>query len=99
MLGDIALSDLSTGALLALVVLMILTGMLVPRRVLKDKTDEAERWRKAYEAERTARGIADAQTNELLELAKTTHDFILAMGKASAKIRESGDADASAMDA
>lgn len=96
MLTDLSIADLSSSALLGLTVLMILTGRLVPRRVLKDKTEEAERWRKAYEAERTARGIVDAQRDELLESARTTSQIVQAMAQTSATIRQrSGEPDAS----
>lgn len=87
---DAGVDTLSSSALLGLAVFLILTGLLVPRRVLKDKTDEADRWRQAYEAERIARGILDAQTNELLEVARTTHAIIVAMSETSARLRQVG---------
>ncbi len=79
MFGGIPILAYTPEALLGITVLSILAGLLVPRRQLKDKDEESERWRKAYEAERDARITADAQTAELLEIAKTTHDILDAM--------------------
>lgn len=45
-------TDLGATALLALVVLMVLTGRLVPRRALDDLRTERDYWRQAAE-ERT----------------------------------------------
>jgi len=70
------LFDYSAPTLLGIAVLLLLLGLLVPRKYLMDKEREAERWRKAYEAERTARAISDAQTAELLELTKTTYELL-----------------------
>jgi hypothetical protein len=95
-IDGIPFSALSASALLGITILLLLTGRLVPRSVLKDKTDEAERWRLAYESERTARGISDAQTNELLEVARTTQAIIAAMNTTSTRIRETGSSDAPA---
>ena len=94
MIAGIPVTTLSASALLGITVMLILTGMLVPRRVIKDKTAEAERWQKAYETEREARGLADEQTRELLEVAHTTQAIISAMAKTSREIREeSSDAE------
>lgn len=92
MIEGIPVSVLSASALLGLTVLLLLTGKLVPRVYLKDKMDEVERWREAYEKEREARSIADAQATELLEVAKTTHAIISAMASTSERIR--GDSNA-----
>lgn len=94
MFEELTLSTVSTSTLLGFAIILILTGLLVPRRSLRDKQMEAERWREAYEAERTARAIADAQTSELLEVARTTHSIVVAMAQASTRIRESGDSNA-----
>jgi hypothetical protein len=94
MFVDLSLTTISSAGLLGIAVILILTGRLIPRATFRDKQDEAERWRRAYEAERTARGIADAQTNELLEVAKTTHAIIAAMATASERLGQSGDSNA-----
>lgn len=92
-LWGIPLTVLTPSALLGIVVLMILLGKLVPRIFYKDKVDEAEKWRLAYEAEREARTISDAQTAQLLELAKTTHSILVAMFNTTEQVRQSGGAD------
>lgn len=76
MLDGIPLVNLTPSVLLGIVVLFILLGRLIPRSALVDKAEESERWRKAYEAEREARTLADAQTTELLEVAKATHGIL-----------------------
>ena len=93
MIEGIPIADLSAPALLGIAVLLLLFGKIVPRTTLADKAAEAERWRLAYEAERDARVISDAQTAQLLELAKTTHNIIVAMFGATEHIRPSGGAD------
>lgn len=86
----IPLEDLSSSVLLGLCVLLILTGRLVPRAILKDKDAESERWRNAYEAEREARAVSDEQTADLVELARTTNDIVsVAFGPARSK-RQNG---------
>lgn len=79
MLDGISVSSLTPSVLLGIAILMVLLGWLVPKSVLREKTKEATAWRQAYEAEREARVTADAQTAELLELAKTTHSIVVAL--------------------
>lgn len=90
---DISPSDLGASSLLAVVIIMLLWGKLIPRTALKDKAEESERWRLAYEAEREARVLADSQTTELLEVTKTTQSLISAMFRNSEQIRQSGGRD------
>jgi hypothetical protein len=92
MFDGIPLGNYTPQALLGITVLLVVLGWLVPRKTLQDKASEAERWRLAYEAERAARATADAQTAELLELAKTTHDIIIAMFGTTERVRQSGGA-------
>lgn len=90
MLDGIPIGDLTAPTLLGLTVLMVLLGWLVPKAMWKEKSEEAERWRLAYEAEREARSTSDAQTVELLELAKTTHNIIVAMFGTTERMEKSG---------
>lgn len=90
MFGGIPLGNYTPQALLGMTVICIILGWLVPRATLKDKAEESERWRKAYEAEREARAISDAQTAQLLELAKTTHNILEAMFGTTERARQSG---------
>lgn len=94
MLEGIPVKDLTAPTLLGVAILMVLLGLLVPRYVYNEKKEEAEKWRQAYEAERQARATSDAQTAELLELAKTTQKIIAAWAGTAERIRTSGGADA-----
>lgn len=94
MLEGLPVVNLTASTLLGIFVLMLFLGKIVPSSILKDKAEECERYRLAYEAEREARATSDAQTVELLELAKTTHDILVAMFKATEHIQQSGGADA-----
>ena len=76
MLDGIPIVSLTPSVLLGICVLLVFLGRLVPRSVLLDKAKEADKWRQAYEAERNARTLADAQTTELLEVAKATHGIL-----------------------
>jgi len=89
----ISVGSLSAPAILGILVLMLFTGKLWTNAAYQEKKADAERWRLAYEAERDARRISEAQTAELLELAKTTHSFIVATFSNSERIRQSGDTD------
>jgi hypothetical protein len=55
------ISFMSAPVVVSIVILLILTGYLVPRATMLEKIEEAERWRKAYEAERNFRmALSDA---------------------------------------
>lgn len=90
MLDGISLIGLTPAGLLLIVVLMVVTGRLVPRSTLMDKAKEADQWHAAYEAERAAHAMSEAQTRELLEVAKTSEKFYLAFSQVSERI-QSGD--------
>lgn len=79
----IPIIGLTAPALLGIFVLMIFLRKLVPEATYKEKIEEAEKWRLAYEAEREARAVSDGQTGELLELAKTSHQIMVAVFGAS----------------
>lgn len=73
-LGDLPLVNLGPTALLAIVVLSILTGRLVPRRNLQDVAEERDYWRKAAE-ERSAQlthvlGATDVSTRAIEALTR-----------------------------
>lgn len=76
MFEGINLSVLTERGLVFLAVLMLFFGVLVPRSTYKEKCEESERWRKAYEAEREARSLSDGQTKELLEFAKASYHIL-----------------------
>lgn len=90
MFTDLSIADLTAPAVLCLAVLLILLGRIVPRSVMVEKIEESKRWREAYETERAARVASDAQTAELLEVAKTTNSIVVAMYGTAEQIRQSG---------
>lgn len=80
--GQISITQGGAAAILAVLVLLILLGRLVPLRYLdalrKDKNEqltevrsERDNWRAAAEREATARMAAQEQLGELMELART----------------------------
>lgn len=93
MLEGIPVKDLTAPTLLAIVFLMAMLGLLIPRYIYSEKKEECEKWRQAFEAERKARETSDKQTAELLELAKTTNKIITAMFSTTERMK-SGGADA-----
>lgn len=93
MLDGISIASLTPAALCGVFVLLVFMGRLIPRPTYKEKAEECERWRLAYEKEREARQTSDAQTIELLELAKTTHALISAIVRNADTARETGGSD------
>lgn len=79
MIDGIPIATLTAPTLVGIIVILILIGRLVPWTVLKKAEKEAEKWQKAYEAEREARKLLAGQNAELLEIARTTHDILDAM--------------------
>lgn len=90
MLDGITLIGLTPAGLLLITVLMVLTGRLVPRYVHQNVIQERDQWRAAYEASEKARAMSDSQTRELLEVAKTSEKFLMAVLETSEQIK-SGD--------
>jgi len=92
-LAGIPLAALTPAALLSLVVLLVLTGRLVPRRTIddlradKDASDaalraEADKWRTAWMEELGRSDALQGQNKELLELARTAVPVIQALPRA-----------------
>jgi hypothetical protein len=95
MLDGISVANLTPAALLGIAILMLFLGRLIPSSLHREKVEECDRWRMAYESEREAKRISDAQTAELLELAKTTHALISAIVRTPTPTqRSSGGSDA-----
>jgi hypothetical protein len=89
-MDGISIVGLTPAGLLLLAVLMVFTGRLVPRSTHQDVKDERDKWRQAYEASEEARLVSDAQTRELLEVAKLSKHFWESIGEYSEQIK-SGD--------
>lgn len=90
MFEGINLTTLTPSALLGIGILLVFLGRLVPYRSHRETVEEAERWRKAYEAEREARNVANSQTIELLEVARTSKSILVALYDATERIRGPG---------
>jgi len=66
-------------ALLALVILLILTGRLIPRRTHEDVIADRDNWRSAFLQSEAARKQEHDQTEELLELARLGGHILTAL--------------------
>ncbi|CUW31799.1 hypothetical protein [Streptomyces reticuli] len=75
----ITASDAGLGALLTLVVLLILTGRLVPRRTHEDALADRDNWRAAYLESEAARKVEHEHVAELLEMAKIGGHILTAL--------------------
>ncbi|MFD8199963.1 hypothetical protein [Streptomyces sp. NPDC059701] len=75
-------SDAGLGALLSLVILLVLTGRLVPRRTHEDVLTDRDNWRQAYLESEAARRVEHEQTGELLEMAKLGGHILTALPRA-----------------
>ncbi|MGW5173097.1 hypothetical protein ACWERY_01865 [Streptomyces sp. NPDC004082] len=71
--------DAGLGALLVLVVLLIFTGRLVPRRTHEDVLTDRDNWRQAYLESEQARRKEHDQTGELLEMARLGGHILTAL--------------------
>jgi hypothetical protein len=76
LLGNIPLGSLTPAGLLAIVVLLIAFGRLVPRRTLEDMIHDRNEWRTAHRISEQARMELQQQVEELLEHARTSNAFI-----------------------
>lgn len=72
MIDGIPIAELTERGVLLIVVLLILTGRLVPRSSLKDERQDTERWRVAHEVSETARAAQSEQIRELLTQSEMT---------------------------
>lgn len=84
----IPVSTLTPAGLLALIVVLIAFGRLVPRRTLEDMIHDRNEWRAAHRISEAARAELAAQVNELLEHGRTTDAFIRALPHAATVIQQ-----------
>lgn len=89
------LPQIGAGGLVVLVVLLVLTGRLVPRAVVRDlRADRdarvaearqaAEQWQAAHQALAGAVGDLTAQVGELTSIGRTTERLLTALHRESA---------------
>jgi hypothetical protein len=73
--------------LLALAVILIFRGSLVPRSTVdqmrKDKDDQIAMWKNAFETSQQAVALKDRQIDTLLEAARTTTHVVTAVSEAA----------------
>jgi acyl CoA:acetate/3-ketoacid CoA transferase alpha subunit len=72
-------TDAGAVVLLTLVVLLILTGRLIPRRTHEDVLADRDNWRQAYLESEKARTVEHQQTGELLEMARLGGHILTAL--------------------
>lgn len=86
-IGGISATQGGAAALIVLVVILILTGRLVPRSVVRDiRKDRDERvaeaqeqtaiWREAYQLSKQAQDIMLLQTRQQLEVGRTVNQVL-----------------------
>lgn len=78
------MSDLSAPTLLGLFILAILTGLLVPRRALRDVQKERDSWRSAYENCRESEAEQSVAMNTLLQIARANEAALVGLAHAAA---------------
>lgn len=72
-LSGIPIGQFSAGALVALVVLLILVGRLVPRQSLLDMREDRDKWRQTADDWQKAATQLGMSMEKLLVLAETTN--------------------------
>ena len=72
------LVDLGPAALVAIAVLLVLTGRLVPRRTYDDMKHDRDEWRASHRLSEQARLEQAGQLDEMLELGRTTTAIVRA---------------------
>ena len=90
-MGDLAglpLGTLTPAGLLAVVILLIAVGRLVPRRTMDDVIEDRNQWRAAHKTSEEARIELQQQVQELLEHSRTTDQFIRSIPIAVATMKE-----------
>lgn len=87
-LWGIPLGSLTPAGLLAIIVLLIAVGRLVPRRTLEDVIQDRNEWRSAHQVSEQARVELQQQVQELLEHSRATDSFLRALPLGVRKSRE-----------
>ena len=83
-------SGVTAGGLVGLVVILVLSGRLVPRSIsraqVKQANDNAELWQKAYEKQSDRADLATAQTEKLLTGMATLEALLRALSPPSSSL-------------
>lgn len=86
-LWGIPIGTLTPAGLLFIIVLLIASGRLVPRRTMEDAIHDRNEWRTAHRISEQSRAEQSAMIAELLEHARTTDAYIRSVSTAAARIR------------
>lgn len=89
--SDIPIGTLTPAGLLAIVVLLIASGRLVPRRTMEDTIHDRNEWRTAHRISEQSRAEQSEMIKELLEHARTTDAFIRSVTNAATSARRDTD--------
>lgn len=73
---NIPLSDITSGGIVTIIVLSILRGWIVPRKVLEDEKSISASWRAAWEAERAARDRLQESINLMIQTGQSTQKIL-----------------------
>lgn len=87
-MDGITLGTLGIGsgwAIVALGVIYILRGGLVPRRTYEDALHDRDEWRAAHRISETARVISAEQVDKLVASAQVTEAFLRALPRADVR--------------
>ncbi len=92
MIDGIPITDLSIPTLLGIGILLIMFGRLVPWWFYKQKAEESEKWRLAFESEKEARIATVAQTQKLIDVTEDIHSIVVAVFRGAELTRQTGEA-------
>jgi hypothetical protein len=84
-LAGIGVVQGGAAGLLALVVLLVLTGRLIPRRTYEDLREERDMWRTAFQASEDARHVEREQAVTAVEVGQTAVKVLQSLPAPSAE--------------
>lgn len=85
---SLPVGSLGAGALVSLIVLLILTGRLVPRQQLIDLREDRDKWRSAAEDSQKAMYTYGMATEKLLVLGETTNHALVEIQEMAQRLAE-----------
>jgi hypothetical protein len=88
----LSVAEAGPTAILTLVVLLVLTGRLVPRATLTDMRDERDTWRAAHTESERARQAEREQVEELLEMARLGNQLLHSLPRPKGRGEVTSDA-------
>lgn len=76
MIDGVPILELTPSVLLGIVILMVLTGRLVPRRTFQDMKEDRDGWRAAHRVSEEARVEISKQLDVALEVGDTMRQVL-----------------------